>query len=285
MREVPVPSAYRLDVSVAPAAWVGNRSSRHAWIDGALVWCGREGERTIWRRVRQPRPGQLLIEGSAPPDGDAAWVMQTLNPGIMVARWEDERLDAIARQYPGLAPYGDGSLFDGLVTSIVGQSISVASAAVTQARLARSFHDGIEIEGRSFAPLPSPEQLADASVELIRASGVTTRRAEALKRIAQIAAEGGLPTDARSRSYPEEVERELLQLPQVGPWTAVSALLWGVGSPDAWPTGDVAVLRAIRFAFQRDDVTLKTMDTVAELWRPYRGVAARLLWTNLFGIG
>lgn len=285
MREVPVPSAYRLDVSVAPAAWVGNRSSRHAWIDGALVWCGREGERTIWRRVRQPRPGQLLIKGSAPPDGDAAWVMQTLNPGIMVERWEDERLDAIARQYPGLAPYGDGSLFDGLVTSIVGQSISVASAAVTQARMARSFHDGIEIEGRSFAPLPSPEQLADASVEFIRASGVTTRRAEALKRIAQIAAEGGLPTDARARSYPEEVERELLQLPQVGPWTAISALLWGVGSPDAWPTGDVAVLRAIRFAFQRDDVTLKTMDTVAELWRPYRGVAARLLWTNLFGIG
>lgn len=284
-RGIAVPVAYRLAVSVGPAVWVGDRSARHAWIDGALVWCGLERERAVWRRVWQPAPGQLRIEGSATAALDAAWVAGTLHPEQVVAQWPDPVLNDISQRYPGLASYGDGSLFEGLITSIVGQSISVASAAVTQRRLAFLFHTGIRIGDRVFAPLPSPAQLADASVELIRSSGVTTRRADALRRIARIAAEGGLPDDARARACPEAVERELLELPQVGPWTAISALLWGVGAPDAWPTGDVALLRAVKHAFDDDAQTLKTMDALAEPWRPHRGLAARLLWTNLFGAG
>lgn len=284
-RVVRVPASYRLAVSVGPAVWVGDRSARHAWVDGALVWCGREGERATWRRVWQPAAGELRIVGSGDPNRDAAWVAGTLHPEQVVERWPDPVLHDISQQFPGLASYGDGSLFDGLVSSIVGQSISVQSAAVTQRRLAFLFHDGITLGDRIFAPLPAPSQLADASVELIRSSGVTTRRAEALKAIGRIAADGGLPSDERARACPEEVGLELLDLPQVGPWTAVSTLLWGVGAPDAWPTGDVALLRAVRHAFGDDGLTLKTMDELAEPWRPHRGLAARLLWTNLFGVG
>jgi DNA-3-methyladenine glycosylase II len=284
-RVVRVPSAYRLDVSVAPAAWVDGRSSRHAWLDRSLVWCGWEGGRVVWRRLRQRASGELCITGSARVDDDERWVRETLNPGLIIIDWDDPMLFEIAGRYPGLAPYCDGSLFEGLVTSIVGQSISVASAAMAQARLARLFGVEIRIGGMVFSPLPSPGMLADVSVERIRTSGVTTRRAMALKRIAEMALAYELPSDDLARSKPEMVVQELLALPQVGPWTAVSALLWGVGAPDAWPTGDVAVLRALRHAYADDTITLKTMDHMAERWRPNRGIAARLLWTNLFGIG
>jgi DNA-3-methyladenine glycosylase II len=284
-RAVAVPIGYRLDVSVGPAMWVGDRSPRHAWVDGALIWCGREDDRTVWRRVRQPAPGVLEIEGTADAGLDGGWVAGTLHPGTMVHAWPDPVLQDISQRFPGLAPYGDGSLFEGIVTSIVGQSISVASAAVTQRRLALLFDAGVEIGGRVFAPLPSPEQLADATVELIRSSGVTMRRADALRRIARIAADGELPGDARARACPDEVERELLALPQVGPWTAISALLWGVGAADAWPTGDVALLRAVKHALGDNSITLKSMDALAERWRPHRGIAARLLWANLFETG
>lgn len=279
---VAVPDAYRLAVSAGPALWVGDRSPRHAWVDDSLIWCGREGERVVWRRVRQPGPGVLEIRGTAHAGLNERWVANTLHPTAVVNRWDDPLADGIALRYPGLAPYGDGSLFEGIVTSIVGQSISVAAAAVTQRRLALLFGEGIAVEGRVFAPLPSPAMLADASVELIRSSGVTTKRAEGLKRIATVAADNGLPTDERARQAPEEVERELLDLPQVGPWTAKSALLWGVGAPDAWPSGDVALLRAVRYATEDETLTLKTMDALADRWRPNRGIAARLLWTNLF---
>ncbi|MDQ3525542.1 MAG: hypothetical protein M3451_10895, partial [Chloroflexota bacterium] len=176
----------------------------------------------------------------------------------------------------------DGSLFEGLITSIVGQSISVASAAVTQRRLAFLFDAGVELHGRRFAPLPAAGMLADASVELIRSSGVTTRRADALRRIGRMAMDGDFPSDENARGDPEAVETALLDLPQVGKWTAASAVHWGVGAPDAWPPGDVALLRAARFAFGDDGLTMQDIDRMAEAWRPNRGVAARLLWTNLF---
>ncbi len=281
-RTVHISPAYRLRVSAGPAQWVGDRSPRHAWCDDSLIWCGRESERVVWRQVRQPGAGVIEIDGSAEPAGDADWVGGTLHPESVVSAWDDPVLRDISHRYPGMAPYGDGSLFEGLITSIVGQSITVAAAAVTQKRLAMLFDDGIEVAGRVFAPLPSATQLADASVALIRQSGVTTRRADALQRIGRIASEGGLPSDERARQEPEAVERELLDLPQVGPWTAVSALHWGVGAPDAWPTGDVALLRAVKHAFGDDGFTLKTMDGLAEPWRPNRGIAARLLWANLF---
>lgn len=277
-----VASNYRLKVSVAPAAWVGERSPRHAWIDDALVWCGREGQRSVWRTVRQAAPGELEISGSADPDLDAIWVREVLQPDAVVSSFDDPILASIASRWPGLAPYGDGSLFEGLITSIVGQSISLASAAMTQRRLAFLFDEGIEIGGRMFAPLPTASMLADASVELIRTSGVTTRRAQALKTIATIAVDRGLPSDADARTDPDAVVAELVKLPQVGRWTAESTLLWGVGAPDAWPTGDVALLRAMKLAFENPGLTLAEIDRMAEAWRPYRGVAARLFWTGLF---
>jgi 3-methyladenine DNA glycosylase/8-oxoguanine DNA glycosylase len=74
-----------------------------------------------------------------------------------------------------------------------------------------------------------------------------------------------------------------MALPLVGRWTAESVVLWGIGAPDAHPTGDVALLRAARAAYGRPELTLKELDVLAEQWRPARGLAARLLWTELFG--
>ena len=281
-RVLPVPQPYSLKTSVGPAIWVGNRSPRHAWIDNALVWCGREDEQRVWRTVRQSVPGSLEIEGSAEPERDAGWAREVLMVYHTVQDWDDPMLARIARSHSGIAPYGDGSLFEGLITSIVGQSISVASAAVTQQRLAFLFDDGVELHGRKFAPLPAASMLADASVELIRTSGVTMRRAEALNRIGRMVADGEFPSDEEARRDPAKVQNQLLALPQVGTWTAISALHWGVGAPDAWPPGDVALLRAVRFAYDDQELSMKDIDRMAEAWRPYRGVAARLLWTNLF---
>lgn len=281
-RLLAVPKAFSLRNSVGPAVWVGNRSPRHAWIDDALAWLGREQEQPVTRIVHQRQPGDVQIAGSANADLGERWVRDVLMVSATVESWSDPVLAEIASRFPGLAPYSDGSLFDGLVTSIVGQSISVASAAVTQRRLAFLFDEGVELHGRLFAPLPSAGMLAEASVELIRSSGVTTRRADALKRIGRLAADGEFPSDDEARRGPESVEAALLDLPQVGKWTAASAVHWGVGAPDAWPPGDVALLRAARFGFDNDGLTMQVIDRMAEAWRPYRGVAARLLWMNLF---
>ncbi|HEV2067743.1 MAG TPA: hypothetical protein VGR08_12995 [Thermomicrobiales bacterium] len=201
----------------------------------------------------------------------------------VMPRFDDPVIQDLAERFPGLRAYCDGSLFDGIVTSIVGQSISVAAAAVTQAKLAARFADATVIDGRAFRPLPSALELAEAPVEAIRASGVTWKRAEAIRFAARRQVDGALPADAFAWERPEEAVGSLMELPLVGRWTAESAVLWGIGAPDAHPTGDIALLRAARHAFAQPDLTLNDLDRLADRWRPARAIAARLLWTGLFG--
>jgi 3-methyladenine DNA glycosylase/8-oxoguanine DNA glycosylase len=80
-----------------------------------------------------------------------------------------------------------------------------------------------------------------------------------------------------------DLEPALLALPGIGPWTVASAFLWGIAHPDAFPRGDVALLRAVRRNFRDDTLDMKSMERLSEAWRPFRGEAARLLWLDLLG--
>lgn len=236
----------------------------------------------VWRRARRLNDHYLDITTNAL-NGDRQWGRRVLGLDIPLPVFLDPAIAGLAATFPGLRPLCDGSLFDGLVTAIVGQSISVAAAAVTQARLAARFAEPITLDGRQFTPLPTAAQLADAPVALVRESGVTWKRAEAIIAAARAQLAGELPTDDEARTAPDEAMRRLRALPLVGRWTAESALLWGIGAPDAHPAGDVALLRAARHAYANPNLTMKDLDALAEAWRPARGLAARLLWTALFG--
>lgn len=247
------------------------------------MWTGWEQGRVVWRRAWQRKDGALLVAGSGAAENDGAWSQAVLGADVMLPVFADPVMLRLAARYPGLRPYCDGSLFEGIITAIVGQSISVAAAAVTQAKLAALFPNAVTVGGMTLRPLPSHEQLADASPALVRTSGVTMRRAEALVYAAREARAGNLPDDTWAKVHPDEAVKALMALPQVGRWTAESTVLWGLGAENAHPTGDVALLRAARAAYNRSDMSLKDLDVLAEQWQPARALAARLLWTNLFG--
>jgi endonuclease III len=280
---VPVDTGFSLAQTCGPAAWVGERSPRHRWHSGALTWVGREAGETVWRKVAQPEPGSLIITGTAHGDGDIAWLRDVLCIESPMPTFGDPLIAQLASLYPGLRPMSDGGLFEGLVTSIVGQSISVAAAAVTQAKLCALFDSGIELDGRIFTPLPTAETLASAPPDMVRTSGVTWKRAEAIIEAARRQVNGDLPDDAWARANPEATVKMLLDLPGVGRWTAESSVLWGIGAPNAHPTNDVALLRAARRTYERPGMTLRDLDVLAESWQPARAIAARLLWTDLLG--
>jgi 3-methyladenine DNA glycosylase/8-oxoguanine DNA glycosylase len=278
-----VPEPFSLAVTCGPVAWTTGRSPRHHWKGGQLTWIGWEGDRIAWRRCRETAPGTLTVNGTGDPARDDTWATSVLGTGILLPQFTDPVMNDLATRYPGLRPYCDGSVFDGIITAIVGQSISVAAAAVTQAKLAALFAAPVTIDEVDFRPLPHPAQLAEASAELVRSSGVTWRRAEAIIYAAREMLAGNLPPDELARSHPEEAVKALMTLPLVGRWTAESVVLWGIGAPNAHPTGDVALLRAAKAAYNLPDLTLKSLDVLAEQWQPTRGLAARLLWTQFFG--
>jgi DNA-3-methyladenine glycosylase II len=85
--------------------------------------------------------------------------------------------------------------------------------------------------------------------------------------------------DALAALSADEAHNALTALHGIGPWTADIYLLACLGHADAWPAGDLALQEASRLAFAlQARPTAKEMIPLAEPWRPWRGVAARLLW-------
>ncbi|MDP9363036.1 MAG: hypothetical protein M3Q10_02180, partial [Chloroflexota bacterium] len=252
---------FSLAQTCGPVAWGRGRWPNVDWVDGALVWVGWEAGRVVWRRVVE-QTGGLAVDGSADPGLDSSWAAAVLGTAVGCPPFDDPVLTELRLRFAGLRPFAYGSLFDGLVSSIVGQSISVSAAAVTEQRLASLFAGEIRLNGRAFWPLPRPEDLASASPALVRTSGVTGRRAEALVAVGDRFARGWRPEAGAADR--DAVLLALRALPLVGPWTADSALLWGVADGDAYPRRDVALLRAARVAYDRPGLEHAELDAMSD---------------------
>ena len=74
----------------------------------------------------------------------------------------------------------------------------------------------------------------------------------------------------------EEVERRLLELRGVGPWTASYVAMRALGDPDAFLPTDLGVRKALLRLGHAGDP--KSVAALAESWRPWRAYAAMHLW-------
>jgi len=277
---LPVSPPFDLARTVAPAWWARGRWPNVDASRGTFVWVGWESGHVSWRSIRQTDPHTLEVLGSRRCELDAPWAAAILGTKAAMPKFSDPIMAALARKHAGLRSWSAGSLFEGVISSIVGQSISVVAAATTERRLYERFNSGLDLDGRKFWPPPRPEQLASSSAAFIRESGVTTKRAEALVAVATLFAAQS-SSEAFDADPIAAVER-LISISGIGPWTIQSALLWGIAAPDAHPTRDVALLRAARVHYP-GIADLKDLDRVAERWKPYRAWAARLLWLDLLG--
>jgi len=282
VRLLTVTPPFDLARTTAPVWWARGRWPNVDWIDGVFIWVGWESDRSVWRSARQVDASTLAISGPGDRDLDLEWTASVLGTSAVMPTFDDPVLTFLALQHRGLRPWSAGSLYDGVISSIVGQSISVAAAATTERRLFELFSDGVNINGRRFWPTPLPWQLASSTAALVRGSGVTSKRAEALVAVGSLFATA-TETDSNRLSIRSDIDaEELLAISGIGPWTVRSARLWGLGEADAHPTGDVALLRAALRHYP-EVLSLKDLDRKAERWKPNRGWAARLLWIDLLG--
>lgn len=158
--------------------------------------------------------------------------------------------------------------FPGLAATVVGQQLSVASANAIWTRLAAAF-DPFE-----------PAALRRARVVKLKRAGLSEAKIRAIRAIAAAVVSGELDFEALATMEADEAHRQLIAVHGIGPWTADSYLLFCLGHADAWPVGDLALQEAARLAFAlADRPGVRTMGVLAEPWRPWRGVAAFLLWS------
>jgi DNA-3-methyladenine glycosylase II len=133
---------------------------------------------------------------------------------------------------------------------------------------------------RELAPLDAKAILRRRHATLMRLglSGAKSRTFHALARAAH---KGEFQVETLHLQPDDEVIQALIALPGIGPWTADIYALSCLGRADAWPTGDLALQASAADLFglaKRPDS--RAMLTLAEAWRPWRSVAARLLWAH-----
>ncbi len=128
----------------------------------------------------------------------------------------------------------------------------------------------------------TPEAVLEADPEAIRACGQSRPKVGHLVSIAEAMVSGQLNLARVCASDLETARRELVSVKGIGPWTAELFLLYSVGAMDAFPVGDVGLMEAHKRLSDRESrMEIKEFTALAETWRPYRGVAAHLLWSWL----
>jgi DNA-3-methyladenine glycosylase II len=156
--------------------------------------------------------------------------------------------------------------FEGLARIIVGQQVSVASAEA--------------IWGRTLQAVQpfEPQVLLALKDRSLVAAGLSGAKIRTLRAVATAAADR-LDLAHLDHLSDEEVRAALMAVSGIGPWTADVYLLFCLGHPDAWPAGDLALQEGARLAFGLPErPNARETGALAEPWRPWRGVAARLLW-------
>jgi DNA-3-methyladenine glycosylase II len=157
--------------------------------------------------------------------------------------------------------------FAGLCAIICAQQLSTASAAAIWGRLSTAFdpfhHDA----------------LRRARADKLARIGLSRPKIKTVKGIGTAIAKGIIDLDALAAMTADEAHAALTRLHGIGPWTADIYLLFCLGHADAWPAGDLALQEAARLALGlRRRPTAVEMVKIAEEWRPWRGVAAHVLW-------
>jgi DNA-3-methyladenine glycosylase II len=156
--------------------------------------------------------------------------------------------------------------FEGLARIIVGQQLSVASASAIWERTAAAC-----------IPFEPAVLLALTDGELAKV-GLSRPKIRTLRAISE-ACSNGLDLTRLEHAADDDVHAALTAVTGIGPWTADVYIMFCLGRADGWAPGDLALQIAAQRAFELDERPDKDgMLELAERWRPWRGVAARLLW-------
>jgi len=157
--------------------------------------------------------------------------------------------------------------FSTLVQIILEQQVSLASAASIFARLKSSvvpFH---------------PLRMLELGEHHLKAQGLTRQKTAYCLHLAQSLQDKHLRLSQLSRMSDEQAKAALMEVKGIGSWSADIYLLMALRLADIWPASDLALAIAVtklkRFPVRPDSNQLEEM---AEAWRPFRSVAARMLW-------
>jgi DNA-3-methyladenine glycosylase II len=182
----------------------------------------------------------------------------------------DTVMAQLIAQYPELSLRTRGDVFHTLARSVVGQQISVKAADSVWNKLATFLGD------------VSSKAVLLASVEDMRACGLSQRKVEYLKDLARHHHEGRLDPQLWLAWDDEAVIKELTSIRGIGRWTAEMFLIFYLARPDVFPLDDIGLIRGIAMHYHAGERKAKAeLRELAVQWQPWRSVATWYLWRSL----
>lgn len=157
--------------------------------------------------------------------------------------------------------------FPTLVKIILEQQVSLASAASIFARLEKNvvpFH---------------PARMIELGEVHLKSQGLTRQKTAYCLHLAQSLHDKRLSLSRLARMSDQEARSALMEIKGIGSWSADVYLLMALGRADIWPASDLALAVAVKNLKQLEArPNPSQLVEMAEAWRPYRSVAARMLW-------
>lgn len=189
----------------------------------------------------------------------------------VLARIIDDRPDFDPRAWLAQLPPMD--LYGALLFQVTGQQLSVAATRRTVARIEALF-DG---------HLPAPSELLRVDPARLREAGLSWRKINTLRDLAERLTDGRLDQDVLSGLPDDELMAELTAISGIGPWTVQGALIVALHREDVVLPGDLALRKAVRDAYRLDRLpTEQEVLAIAEKWRPFRSLATSYLFSAAF---
>jgi DNA-3-methyladenine glycosylase II len=190
---------------------------------------------------------------------------ETLNTAAQALAALDPQLASIYDQHGPPPMWARRPGFSTLLRIILEQQVSLISASAMFERLRSNIEP--------FTALG----FIEAGEPALRSLGVTRQKALYCVQVAQAFTSGDLNQIAKLND--DDAHAALVRIKGVGPWTANIYLLMALKRPDIWPDGDIALATAVgRLRKTKSRPSFPELAKIAEAWRPYRSVAARMLW-------
>ena len=157
--------------------------------------------------------------------------------------------------------------FATLAHIVVGQQLSTKAADAIWLRLSTSLG------------AVTAQNIIDAPDLTLKAAGLSGSKIKTLRALSADVLSTAINFRSLSRKADQEVLNTLTDVWGIGPWTAEIYLMFGMGRPDVWPAGDLALRTGWQILSDSPDrISAEDLTNLAEQWRPHRSAAAVLLW-------
>jgi DNA-3-methyladenine glycosylase II len=192
---------------------------------------------------------------------------EKLGDGVTELSRRDPHLAGVVERF-GPPPLWDRAPgFGTLVQIILEQQVSLAAGRAAYGRLER------------VAGAVTPEDIARLDEIALRSAGLTRQKSTYIRELAQAIVAGQFDPSALSEMDDDDAHTALIKLKGIGAWSADIYLLMALGRSDIWPSGDLALVAALREVKRmRSTPSLERIRRITNRWRPWRAVAARVLW-------